>query len=62
MPRPKPVNTTRGYDYVHSRVDDYFRLVYSEILPREKATNCAAFLLRVAAYFTDHGIPLMNET
>lgn len=32
-----------GYDYVHSLVDDHFRLAYSEILPDEKGTTCAAF-------------------
>jgi transposase InsO family protein len=45
-----------GYDYVHSLVDDYSRLAYSEILPDEKGTTCAAFLARAAAYFADHGI------
>ena len=45
-----------GYDYVHSLVDDYSRLAYSEILPDEKGTTCAGFLSRAAAYFADHGI------
>jgi transposase InsO family protein len=45
-----------GYDYVHSLVDDHSRLAYSEILPDEKGTTCAAFLLRAAAYFATHGI------
>jgi transposase InsO family protein len=45
-----------GYDYVHSLVDDHSRLAYSEILPDEKGATCAEFLLRAAAYFTDHGI------
>ncbi len=45
-----------GYDYVHSLVDDYSRLAYSEILPDEKGATCAAFLRRAAAYFADHGI------
>ena len=48
--------TVVGYDYVHSLVDDYSRLAYSEILPDEKGTSCAAFLGRAAAYFADHGI------
>ena len=33
-----------GYDYVHSLVDDHSRLAYSEVLPDEKGTTCAAFL------------------
>jgi transposase InsO family protein len=45
-----------GYDYVHSLVDDHSRLAYSEILPDEKGTTCAAFLHRAAAYFAAHGI------
>jgi transposase InsO family protein len=45
-----------GYDYVHSLVDDHSRLAYSEILPDEKGTTCAAFLARAAAYFAAHGI------
>ncbi len=45
-----------GFDYVHSLVDDYSRLAYSEILTDEKGTTCAAFLTRAAAYFAAHGI------
>jgi transposase InsO family protein len=49
-------NTKVGYDYVHSLVDDYSRLAYSEVLADEKGTTCAGFLTRAAAYFADHGI------
>jgi len=45
-----------GYDYVHSLVDDHSRLAYSELLPDEKGTSCAAFLERAIAYFAGHGI------
>ena len=45
-----------GYDYVHSLVDDHSRLAYSEILPDEKGSTCAAFLERAAAYFAAKGI------
>jgi len=45
-----------GYDYVHSLVDDYSRLAYSEILPDEKGTTCAGFLTRAIDYFAAHGI------
>ena len=41
---------------MHSLVDDHSRLAYSEILPDEKGTTCAAFLTRAAAYLTAHGI------
>ncbi|WP_138732170.1 IS481 family transposase [Modestobacter excelsi] len=48
--------TPLGFDYVHSLVDDFARLAYSEVLPDEKGTTCAGFLTRAAAYFADHGI------
>jgi transposase InsO family protein len=48
--------TPIGYDYVHSLIDDHSRFAYSEILHDEKGVTCAAFLLRAAACFTDHGI------
>jgi transposase len=38
--------TVVGFDYVHSVVDDYSRLAYSEVLTDEKGTTCAAFLAR----------------
>lgn len=50
-----------GYDYVHSLVDDHSRLAYSEILPDEKATTCAAFLERAAAYFAAKGIDCIER-
>lgn len=50
-----------GFDYVHSMVDDHSRLAYSEILPDEKGTTCAAFLARAAAYFAAHGIPRIER-
>lgn len=50
-----------GYDYVHSVVDDHTRVAYSEILPDEKGPTCAAFLLRAATRFAEHGIPTIRE-
>ena len=41
---------------MHSLVDDYSRLAYSEVLPDEKGTTCAGFLRRAANYFAEHGI------
>ena len=52
----KHKKTLIGYDYVHSLVDDHSRLAYSEILPDEKGTTCAAFFERAAAYFAKKGI------
>ena len=45
-----------GFDYVHSLVDDYSRLAYSEVLPDERGVTCAAFLGRAIDYFAAHGI------
>ena len=50
-----------GFDYVHSLVDDHSRLAYSEVLPNEKGTTCAAFLARAIAYFAGHGITQIDQ-
>ncbi len=47
---------TTGYDYIHSAVDDHTRIAYSEIHPDEKATTCASFLQRAAAFYATCGI------
>jgi transposase InsO family protein len=54
-------STKVGFDYVHSLVDDHSRLAYSEILPDEKGTSCAAFLERAIDYFAAHGITLIER-
>ncbi len=49
----------RGWDFVHVAIDDYSRVVYSEVLPDEKGPTCAAFLHRAAQWFHDtHGITI----
>jgi transposase InsO family protein len=45
-----------GYDYIHSAVDAYSRLAYSEILAAEDAACCVAFWQRAHAWFASHGI------
>jgi transposase InsO family protein len=45
-----------GYDYVHTAIDDYTRLAYSEIQSDEKDPTCAGFLHRALAWFAAHGI------
>ncbi len=54
-------HTTVGFDYVHSLVDDHSRLAYSEVLPDEKGTTCAAFLGRAIDYFAGHGITRIEQ-
>lgn len=50
--RPRQV----GYSYVHSAIDAYSRLAYSEVLPNEQGTTAAGFWQRAVAYFANHGI------
>jgi transposase InsO family protein len=50
-----------GYDYVHSAVDDYSRLAYSEIHPNEKGDTTAGFLTRAAVFFESYGIEQIDE-
>jgi transposase InsO family protein len=48
--------TRVGYDYVHSAIDAYSRLAYSEILPNEKGPTCAGFWNRAQQFFDTHTI------
>jgi hypothetical protein len=45
------VGTARraGYVYLHSVIDGYSRLAYTEALPDEKAVTAVAFLSRARA-------------
>lgn len=45
-----------GYAYVHSAVDDYSRLAYSEVLPDERAATAVAFWVRTTTFFGSYGI------
>jgi transposase InsO family protein len=45
-----------GYAFVHSAVDAYSRLAYSEVLSDEQATTAADFWTRAVAFFAAHGI------
>jgi transposase InsO family protein len=50
-----------GYVYLHSAVDGYSRLAYTEPLPDEKATTAIAFLTRARAFFAAHGIERIEQ-
>ena len=50
-----------GYDYVHSVVDDYSRLAYSEIHTNERGDTTAGFLTRAAEFFESYGIAQIEE-
>jgi transposase InsO family protein len=45
-----------GYDYVHTAIDDYTRLAYSEIQADERDRTCAEFLHRALTWFAAHAI------
>lgn len=45
-----------GYAYVHSAVDAYSRLAYSEVLADEQAVTAIGFWLRAQAFFAAHDI------
>lgn len=48
--------TKVGYAFVHSAVDGYSRLAYSEVLDDERGATAAAFWCRAAAFFALRGI------
>jgi transposase InsO family protein len=52
--------TTRGsphgYTHIHTAIDAYSRLAYSEFAGVENTDNCVAFLERAVAWFAEQGI------
>lgn len=44
--------------YVHSAVDAYSRMAYSEILDDERGPTCAGFYQRARTFFADHGVTI----
>ncbi len=48
--------TRTGYAFVHTAIDGYSRLAYSEVLDNEQGPTAADFWIRASAFFTDHGI------
>jgi transposase InsO family protein len=56
--RPSTEKTKRariGYAFVHSAIDAYSRLAFSEIHRDERGPTCAGFFERAQAFFADHG-------
>ncbi|AJT69960.1 hypothetical protein T261_8367 [Streptomyces lydicus] len=56
MDRRKKKTEPGGHVCLHSAVDGYSRLAYTEALPDEKATTAIAFLHRARAWLAVHGI------
>jgi transposase InsO family protein len=48
--------TKVGYAFVHSAIDGYSRLAYSEVLDDEQGVTAAEFWERAAAFFATHAI------
>lgn len=46
----------RGHHFLHTAIDGYSRLAYSELLPDERKETAAAFWVHANAYFTELGI------
>ena len=56
--RSGPSGTGGGYTHIHTAIDAYSRLAYSEFAGIENTINCVAFLDRAVAWFADHGITI----
>ncbi len=54
--RAKAAGAKRGYTYLHSAIDGFSRLSYTEPLSDEKGSTAAAFLARAKVWFATHGI------
>ena len=54
--RTKKRGAKTGYVFLHSAIDGYSRLAYTESLPDEKAVTAVAFLERARTWFAAHGI------
>jgi transposase InsO family protein len=47
-----------GYTHIHTAIDAYSRLAYSELAGVENAANCTAFLARAVVWFAERGIAI----
>lgn len=54
--RAKTKSARAGYVYLHSVIDGYSRLAYTEHLPDENATTTIGFWSRARAFFAAHAI------
>ena len=50
----------RGYHFLHTAIDGYSRLVYSEMLADERKETAAAFWVRANTWFNQCGITVRN--
>jgi transposase InsO family protein len=59
--RAKTGGARAGYVYLHSAVDGYSRLAYTEHLPDETAATVIGFWARARVWFTAHGITTITR-
>jgi len=59
-PRRRGYRPMIGYSYLHTAIDDYSRLAYSEILPDERKETAAGFWHRARAFYTAAGITVQR--
>jgi transposase InsO family protein len=59
--RTKTVGVKAGYVYLHSAIDGFSRLAYTEPLADEKGATAAAFLARAKVWFAAHGITHLHR-
>jgi transposase InsO family protein len=45
-----------GYAYIHTAIDSYSRVAYSEVLGDERAVTAVGFWQRAHAWLADHGV------
>jgi hypothetical protein len=45
-----------GWEFVHVAIDDASRLAYAEVLANERSPTAAAFLKRLVAWYSSHGV------
>ena len=59
-PRRRPPSGARapgiGYTYLHTAIDGFSRLAYTEALDDEKASTTIGFFCRARTFFAAHGI------
>src|SRR5699024_1299074 len=54
--RAKTAGAKRGYVFLHSAVDGFSRMAYTEHVPDEKGAAAAGFLARAKVWFAAHCI------
>ena len=52
----RPGKPTVGYAYLHTAIDDFSRLAYTEVLADEKGATAAAFWRRAEGWFRARGV------